>query len=100
MLEATEEESDQPLTPLLDYGCSQWRASSRHAADLYDSGVKLWKKEDLVDIENQLAQSIVTEIFTVRRFDGSIIRIKNPMFGVQRPIWYYASIEKKKKGLL
>ncbi|KAI8947705.1 hypothetical protein F4801DRAFT_592403 [Xylaria longipes] len=75
------------LEPLLDYGCSHWRISSQRAADLYDSGVKLWRKEDLVDIEQQLARSYTAEKFTVRRIDGSIVHIKNPMFGVQKPIW-------------
>ncbi|KAI1174781.1 hypothetical protein F4777DRAFT_579674 [Nemania sp. FL0916] len=75
------------VEPLLDYGCSPWRMSSQRAADLYDSGVKLWRKEDLVEIEQQLAQSCTTEKFTVRRIDGSVVNIKNPMFGVQKPIW-------------
>ncbi|KAI0152315.1 hypothetical protein F4776DRAFT_601102 [Hypoxylon sp. NC0597] len=77
----------QNVEPLLDYGCSHWKTSSQRAADLYDSGVKLWRKEDLVDIELQLAQSCTAEKFTVRRIDGSIVHIKNPMFGVQKPIW-------------
>ncbi|KGY15675.1 hypothetical protein PABG_11328 [Paracoccidioides brasiliensis Pb03] len=59
----------------------------QRAADLYDSGVKLWRKEDLADIEQQLAHSRTTEKFTVRRIDGSAIHIRNPMFGVQKPIW-------------
>ncbi|WEW60803.1 hypothetical protein PRK78_006291 [Emydomyces testavorans] len=81
-------EKDWVLQPiLLDYGCSKWRTSSQRAADLYNSGVKLWRKEDLTDIEQQLAQSLTTEKFTVRRLDGSLIYIKNPMFGVQKPIW-------------
>jgi hypothetical protein len=54
---------------------------------LYDLGIKLWRKEDLVGIEQQLAQSRTTEKFTVRRIDGSVVHIKNPMFGVQKPIW-------------
>lgn len=75
------------LEPLLDYGCSHWKISSQRAADFYDLGVKLWRKEDLVDIEQQLAQSRTAEKFTVRRIDGSVVHIKNPMFGVQKPIW-------------
>ncbi|TGJ79165.1 hypothetical protein E0Z10_g9600 [Xylaria hypoxylon] len=75
------------LGPLLEYGCSHWTTSSQHAADLYDSGVKLWRKEDLADIERQLAQSLTAEKFTVHRIDGSIAHIKNPMFGVRKPIW-------------
>jgi hypothetical protein len=85
---STQEKPGTLLEPLLDYGCSPWRTSSQRAADLYDLGIKLWRKEDLVNIENQLAQSRTAEKFTVRRFDGSVVHIKNPMFGVQKPIWY------------
>ncbi|KAI1755799.1 hypothetical protein F4782DRAFT_538250 [Xylaria castorea] len=81
------DERGQLSKPLLDYGCSHWKTSSQRAADLYDSGVKLWRKEDLVDIEQQVAQSCIAEKFTVRRIDGSIVHIKNPIFGVQNPIW-------------
>jgi hypothetical protein len=77
----------QGSEPLLDYDSSYWKTSSQRAADLYDSGVKLWRKEDLVDIEKQLSQSSTAEKFTVRRVDGSIVHIKNPMFGVPKPIW-------------
>ncbi|KAI1293073.1 hypothetical protein F5Y03DRAFT_388075 [Xylaria venustula] len=63
-----------------------WRASSQRVADLYSSGVKLWLKQDLVHIEQQLAQSCTTEKFTVRSIDGSRMHIKNPMYGVQQPI--------------
>ncbi|KAJ8127596.1 hypothetical protein O1611_g6041 [Lasiodiplodia mahajangana] len=87
MSKLIEDEHDRPLEPLLGYGCSHWRTSSQCAADLYDSGAKLWRKEDLADIEQQLAQPCTAEKFTVRRIDGSIVHIKNPMFGVQRPIW-------------
>ncbi|KAI0434576.1 hypothetical protein F5Y09DRAFT_235429 [Xylaria sp. FL1042] len=78
---------EQLPEPLLDYGCTPWRTSSQRAADLYDSGVKLWRKEDLVDIEQQLARSYTAKKFIVRRVDGSIVHIKNPMFGIQKPIW-------------
>ncbi|EEP77116.1 predicted protein [Uncinocarpus reesii 1704] len=87
MLKSTQDEHGQLLEPLLDYGCSPWRMSSQRAADLYDSGVKLWRKEDLADIEQQLAQSRSLERFTVRRIDGSLVHIKNPMFGVEKPLW-------------
>lgn len=72
----------------LDYKCSPWTMSSQHAADLYRSGVKLWRKEDLVDIERQLVRAADTEKFTLRRLDGSIIHVKNPMFGISDLIWY------------
>ena len=88
MLRSTQDEQGQVLEPFLDYGCTHWRYSSQRAADLYRAGVKLWTKEDLSDIEQQLTQSRTAEIFTVRRTDGSVIHIKNPMFGVSKPIWY------------
>lgn len=77
----------QTLGPL-DYGCTDWRISSQRAADLYSSGTRLWTREDLEDIEQQLRQSYAMERFLVRRIDGSIIQISNPMFQVQNPIWY------------
>ncbi|KAL4948800.1 hypothetical protein BDW69DRAFT_188942 [Aspergillus filifer] len=76
----------QTLGPL-DYGCTDWRMSSQRAADLYTSGTKLWTKNDLKDIEQQLAQSYMMEQFSVRGIDGSIIQISNPMFRVQNPVW-------------
>ncbi|KAI1175711.1 hypothetical protein F4777DRAFT_588349 [Nemania sp. FL0916] len=87
MSRSEEDRHDQPLELLLDYGCTDWRASSQRAADLYASDAKLWRKEDFVDIEQQLEQSCTTERFTVRRIDGSLVHIKNPMFGVEKPIW-------------
>jgi len=87
MPDSTKDERGQVLEPLLDYGCSPWRTSSQRAADLYNLEVKLWRKEDLVDIEQQLSESFTAEKFTVRRIDGSVVYIKNPMFGVQKPIW-------------
>ncbi|CAI7652855.1 unnamed protein product [Penicillium palitans] len=71
----------------LDYGCSDWRISSQRAADLYSSGTKLWTRKDLKDVEKQLGQSYTMDRFSVRRIDGSIIQISNPMFQVQNPIW-------------
>ena len=32
------------------------------------------------------------ERFSVRRIDGSIIQISNPMFQVQSPIWYMGMV--------
>jgi len=81
----------QTLRPL-DYGCKGWRISSQRAADLYSSGARLFTKEDLEDIEQQLRQSYAMERFLVRRIDGSIIQISNPMFQVQNPIWYVGMV--------
>ncbi|CAH0042287.1 unnamed protein product [Clonostachys rhizophaga] len=80
-------ETSEPQPPLLDYACTQWRASSQSVADLYHSGAKLWKKSDLEDIERQLEQSYDLDRFTLRAMDGKEVQIKNPMFGVERPIW-------------
>ena len=85
------EYNSQKLNPRFSYGCSEWVTSSQIAADLYESGVKLWRKEDLIDIERQLAQSFSMKTFTVRRIDGTAVQIKNPMFRVQKPIWSVSS---------
>ncbi|OIW24780.1 hypothetical protein CONLIGDRAFT_636900 [Coniochaeta ligniaria NRRL 30616] len=90
MPQLTQKEGEEArvLEPtMLDYGCTPWRRSSQRAADSYDQGIKLWRREDLADIEQQLAQSRTAEKFTVRRTDGTVIHIKNPMFGVLKPIW-------------
>lgn len=88
MMGSPQDKQDQASEPLLDYGCTHWEISSQRSADLYRAGLKLWRKEDLLDIEQQLAQSETAEKFTVRRIDGSVVHIKNPMFGVSKPIWY------------
>ncbi|KAJ5475380.1 hypothetical protein N7539_008446 [Penicillium diatomitis] len=60
--------------------------SSQKAADLYGVGARLWRKEDLKDIEHQLSHSYTLKQFTVRRINGSTIEILNPFFQVQKPI--------------
>ena len=87
MSESGQEKRDPIQEPWLDYKCSPWIISSQRAADLYYSGAKLWRKEDLVDIEQQLTKACDAEKFTLRRLDGSIVHIKNPMFGALKPIW-------------
>ena len=72
---------------LLEYGCSEWRESSQWVANLYSSGAKFWSKDDLRDIEEQLADSEHRETFTIRALDGSMVAIKNPDFGESAPIW-------------
>lgn len=81
----------QTLGPL-EYGCTDWRISSQKAAQLYRSGTKLWTKEDLEDIEQQLAQSYTIELFSVRRIDGKMLQIRNPMFQVLGYIWYVGTV--------
>ncbi|KND89126.1 hypothetical protein TOPH_06197 [Tolypocladium ophioglossoides CBS 100239] len=75
------------LQPLLEYGRLPWMRSSQRAADLYNSGAKLWTKDDLSDIERQFSQCYTTKNFIVRRVDGTTVQIPNPMYGVARPIW-------------
>jgi len=71
----------------MEHGFSQWRKSSQTAYNLINNGTKLWTKNDLCDIEEQLAQSIGHESFTVRSIQGTFLSIKNPMFHEQSPIW-------------
>jgi hypothetical protein len=71
----------------LHYGCSAWVLSSQYASDAYDAGHELWRKEQLADIETQLARSFEIEYFAVQRVDNVIIHIKNPMYQIQHPIW-------------
>ncbi|KAK7917477.1 hypothetical protein PG985_011085 [Apiospora marii] len=74
--------------PLLEnVGYTQWTLSTQAAAELYAGGAKLWTKESLRDIEQQLVEFQTRELFALRRLDGSTIRIKNPMFGKSDPIW-------------
>ncbi|KAH7369664.1 hypothetical protein BKA65DRAFT_602361 [Rhexocercosporidium sp. MPI-PUGE-AT-0058] len=62
MPESRQEQQDLIQEPPLEYGCSAWRSSSQ-------------------------PQSRDIETFTVRRLDGSLVSIRNPMFKVQKPIW-------------
>ncbi|KAH7035963.1 uncharacterized protein B0I36DRAFT_239713 [Microdochium trichocladiopsis] len=76
-----------PAEPVLDCCRSDWVASSQQSFTLYHAGARLWRQEDLVDIEQQLEHVNTAETFTLRRVDGSHIKIKNPMLGVENPIW-------------
>ncbi|KAJ5719696.1 hypothetical protein N7493_007274 [Penicillium malachiteum] len=67
-------------------GCKDWPICQK-VADLYNSGARLFTKEDLEDIEDQLRQSSTMKRFLVRRLDGNITRISNPYFRDQNPIW-------------
>lgn len=51
---------------------------SQRAADLYNSGAKLWTKESLKAIELELEQSKFTEKFSIRCIGGDMLQIKNP----------------------
>ncbi|KAI2775932.1 hypothetical protein F4815DRAFT_503866 [Daldinia loculata] len=88
MSEHAHENKEQLISPLLEHDCSEWKTSSQHMEDLYFSGAKLWRKSDLIDIEQQLSQFRTIKKFTIRCVGGSVIQIKNPMFKVQRPIWF------------
>lgn len=62
-----------------------WRKSSQRAAQLYDSGIKLWNRTDLRDIEDQLATE--AREFVVRSIHGEHVSIPNIMLGAHGPIW-------------
>lgn len=68
-------------------GDARWIAASQKAFDLYQSNAQLWRKEDLLDIEDQLQNLSTTEVFRIRRMDGSYAMVKNPMCGVENPVW-------------
>ena len=56
-------------------------------SELYESGVRLWRKEDFVEIEKQLDRWRKARNFTVRCIDGRVVRSKNPMFRKKQPEW-------------
>lgn len=78
---------DRAPSVLENVGYTQWTLSTQAAAELYAKGAKLWTKESLRDIEQQLAEFRTREFFTLRKLDGSTIRVRNPMFGKSDPIW-------------
>lgn len=70
-----------------NHDCTVWRESSQTAFNLYADGVKLWTKNDLLDIEHQLSESKQRKFFTVRLINGTILKTGNPMFDQESPIW-------------
>jgi hypothetical protein len=71
-----------------EYDVAERQESIQLVSDLYDEGVKLWTKQNLLDIEQQLLQCAKLEYFTIHQIDGTEARIKNPMFGVTTPpVW-------------
>lgn len=72
---------------ITEHESSQWVISSQRAADLYESGAKLWTKKHLRDIEQELAETPTKVCFALRRIDGTTIHVSNPLYGVERPIW-------------
>ncbi|OAR02496.1 hypothetical protein LLEC1_07729 [Akanthomyces lecanii] len=76
-----------PAEHVLEHDCTAWRASSQQMANLYSKGVRLSRRGDLRDIEQQLAAHATRRLFTVRSVDGAALAIKNPMFGQESPIW-------------
>ncbi|PNH44497.1 hypothetical protein VD0004_g3162 [Verticillium dahliae] len=73
--------------PSFDHPSSQWIRSSQRAADLYDKGIKFYRKEDLVNIEKEVSESYIREFFNLPRIDGTVLRMRNPLHGVLKPIW-------------
>jgi hypothetical protein len=72
----------------LEYDLAERQESIQLISDLYGKGVRLWTKQDLLDIEQQLSRCAGLEYFTLHQIDGAETRIKNPMFGVTTsPIW-------------
>ncbi|KAK8102394.1 hypothetical protein PG984_015540 [Apiospora sp. TS-2023a] len=78
---------DRTQPALENVGYNEWTLSTQAAADLYAQGAKLWTKESLWEIEQQVAEYQTREFFILRRLDGSTIRVKNPMCGKTDPIW-------------
>jgi hypothetical protein len=68
-------EDDSMGTPLGKVGKS---SDSNRAVELCKAGVKLWRKEDLLDIEQQMErnQSGGGNKYTVRRIDGQLVQIE------------------------
>ncbi|KAM3504989.1 hypothetical protein MY10362_003224 [Beauveria mimosiformis] len=91
---------------LLHHDCTVWRASSQTASTLYEKGTKLWTRQDLTDIEEQLAGCKNRRVFTVRAIDGTTLEMANPMFGIDSPIWkpcvrfqeYWSLVKEKPEG--
>ncbi|KAI1777199.1 hypothetical protein F4818DRAFT_457133 [Hypoxylon cercidicola] len=61
--------------------------ATQKSADLYHSGAKLYVGGDLERVEHELCHYQNTPFFTIRRIDGSRVSVKNPMYGVSRPMW-------------
>ncbi|KAM0664945.1 hypothetical protein ACQRIU_006098 [Beauveria bassiana] len=76
-----------PAAKLLHHDCTVWRASSQTASTLYEKGTKLWTRQNLTDIEEQLADCKNRRVFTVRGIDGTTLEMANPMFGIDSAIW-------------
>ncbi|KXJ88521.1 hypothetical protein Micbo1qcDRAFT_214430 [Microdochium bolleyi] len=57
-----------------------WVSSSRYAADLYDAGVKLGCKEDLIEIERQLQRCSKMKCITLPHVNGSTAKYRNPIY--------------------
>lgn len=84
---------------VFDYHCyPDWVTSSQKTYTLYKAGARLWRPEDLIDIEQQLEHIATAESFTLRRVDGSLVSVKNPMFRVQNPIWSVLNVPASLEG--
>lgn len=61
--------------------------NTQKIADLYHSGKKIWIRSDFERIEHELMHWRTQPSFNIRRIDGSVVSIRNPMLGVSDPIW-------------
>ncbi|KAJ5702258.1 hypothetical protein N7488_009806 [Penicillium malachiteum] len=66
---------------------ARWLINSERATELYSAGRKLWTKEDLLDIEQQLTNSCSMARFSIRQLDGRIIEVVNSRFHKESPNW-------------
>lgn len=77
-----------PLEPLPHVITSKIVETTQSAIEWYRRGAKLWRRYDLEQIERELANYQTVKAFTIRRIDGVVISIENPMHGIVNPIWY------------
>ncbi|KAI0846368.1 hypothetical protein F5Y00DRAFT_144559 [Daldinia vernicosa] len=61
--------------------------NTQKIADLYDSGKQIWIRSDFERIEHELMHWRTQPSFNIRRVDGSVVSIRNPMFGISDPVW-------------
>ncbi|KAI1089831.1 hypothetical protein F5B19DRAFT_355282 [Rostrohypoxylon terebratum] len=84
------DKQDEPLSigkPLPHAITSEIVETTQKAIEWYRRGAKLWTRFDLEQVESELAHYQTVEAFSIRRIDGKLIYIDNPMYGIVDPIW-------------